>query len=168
MVETNRLILKPLTGDQLQKYLRNDHSLEKELGLEYIDRMISPELKEALEQTIIPGVAGPGRNYFFSTLWTLISRAENRMVGDLCFMGEPNEEGDIEIGYGIYESERGKGYMTEAVGGMIRWAGTQPTVEAIVASTDRDNPASAAILVRNGFDLSGEKGPLLHWRLKIR
>ncbi len=168
MIETNRLILRPLTGEQLLKYLRNDHSLENELGLKYTDRMISPELREALEQTIIPGVAGPGNNYHFSTLWTVILMAENRMVGDLCFMGEPNAEGEIEIGYGTYESERGKGYMTEAAGAMIRWAGTQPTVDVIVASTELDNPASSAVLLKNGFVRSGQTGTLLHWRLKIR
>jgi hypothetical protein len=28
------------------------------------------------------------------------------MVGDICFVGEPNTEGEVEIGYGTYENFR--------------------------------------------------------------
>ena len=105
MIETERLILKPLTYGQLKKYIRPDNSLETELKLNVTSRTISPELKEALEQTILPNVADTGKNYLFSTLWTVISKEENKMVGDLCFVGEPNTEGEVEIGYGTYEEE---------------------------------------------------------------
>ena len=52
MIETERLILKPLTYEQLKKYIRLDNSLETELNLDTKLRTISPELKEALEKTI--------------------------------------------------------------------------------------------------------------------
>jgi [ribosomal protein S5]-alanine N-acetyltransferase len=168
MTETERLFIIPLTGEQLHKYILSDHSLEEELGQKHSIRTVSPELKEALEQTIIPGVADPDRNYLFSTLWTVICKAENIMVGDLCFVGEPNPAGEVEIGYGTYETARNKGYMTEAVGGVIRWAEKQPLVKSIVASTDKDNPASASVLVKNGFIRNGDAGTLIHWRLQIR
>jgi len=94
-------------------------------------------------------------------------KAENRMVGDPCFVGEPNPAGEIEIGYGTYETCRKQGFMTEAVGGMIQWAKTQPGVKAIVAGTDRDNPASWAVLEKNGFAKSGETEALHQWRLNF-
>jgi ribosomal-protein-alanine N-acetyltransferase len=50
MIETERLIIKPLTYDQLVKYIKCDNSLEEELNLNETSRKISPELKEALEQ----------------------------------------------------------------------------------------------------------------------
>src|SRR5664279_6134277 len=111
MIETERLILKPLTYEQLIKYTRLDKSLETELNLNTTSRTISSELKEALEQTILPNVADPNKNYLFSTLWTVILKEENKMVGDLCFVGEPNENGEIEIGYGTYDEFKKKGYM---------------------------------------------------------
>ena len=58
MLETDRLILKPLTYSQLLKYVACDNSLEVELKLNENPRNISPELKEALEQTILPNVFG--------------------------------------------------------------------------------------------------------------
>ena len=63
MIETERLILKPLTYDQLVKYTKCDNSLEAELNLNETSRTISPELKEAFEQTILPNVADKSKNY---------------------------------------------------------------------------------------------------------
>jgi ribosomal-protein-alanine N-acetyltransferase len=103
MIETDRLVLRPLTYEQLIKYTKCDNSLEEELNLNESSRTISPELKEAFEQTILPNVADKSKNYLYSTLWTAISKAENKMVGDLCIYGEPNTDGEIEIGYGTYE-----------------------------------------------------------------
>src|SRR5882724_8582938 len=112
MIETERIILKPLTYEQLIKYIKCDNSLEAELNLNETSRTISSELKEAFEQTILPNVADKTKNYLYSTLWTAISKIDNKMVGDLCIVGEPNLEGEIEIGYGTYDEFQNKGFMT--------------------------------------------------------
>lgn len=165
MIESKRLILQPLTHDQLVKYIKNDDSLEAELKLNPTHKVISPELKEALEETILPNVADIGKNHLFSTLWTLILKAENRMIGDICFVGEPDENGEIEIGYGTYDEFRGKGYMTEAVACIIEWAKKQENVKSIFAQTAKDNPASFGILERNHFEKVGEVENVFNWRL---
>lgn len=167
MIETERLILKPLTYEQLIKYMRLDNSLETELNLNTTSRTISAELREALELTILPNVADSDKNYLFSTIWTLISKADNKMVGDLCFVGEPNANGEIEIGYGTYEEFRKRGFMTEAVSAMIKWAKNQQNIRTIVASTDKDNADSFSILLKNNFTKSGETATLFNWRLEI-
>jgi RimJ/RimL family protein N-acetyltransferase len=168
MVETERLLIRPLTYDQLLLYKKGDHSLERELGIEDSLFIISPELLEALDETILPNVANTNRNYLFSTLWTLISKDENKMVGDLCFLGEPDEEGQIEIGYGTYPSAQKKGYMTEAVAGIILWAKDQPHVRSVIASTAKDNEPSSAVLVKNHFLRIGETELMYKWRKKIK
>ena len=167
MIETERLILKPLTYEQLIKYTKCDNSLEEELKLCKTSRTISPELKEAFEQTILPNVADQSKNYLYSTLWTAISKAENKMIGDLCIVGEPNADGDIEIGYGTYEEFQNKGFMTEIVGGIIEWTKTQPAVKSVIASTEKSNAASFKVLEKNGFVKTGESETLLHWRIAI-
>jgi len=167
MIPTERLTILPLTYEQLEKYIRNDHSLEIELDLNTTSRVISEELKEALAQTILPNVADDSKNYLFSTLWTMILKTENKMVGDLCFMGEPNEKGEAEIGYGTYEEFQGKGYMTEAVRAMIEWAAEQEHVKTIVASTEKTNEASFTVLQKNGFQKYGEDDVMFHWKKEI-
>ncbi|MCL1932508.1 MAG: GNAT family N-acetyltransferase [Candidatus Azobacteroides sp.] len=167
MTETERLILVPLNYNQLVKYMKFDHSLEEELNLNKSSREISPDLKEALEQTILPNVADKSKNYLYSTLWIAISKTENKMVGALCITGEPNENEEIEIGYGTDEEFRNRGYMTEIVSGIIDWAKKQLIVKAIIASTDKDNPASVKVLEKTGFTKIGEIDALFNWKLKI-
>lgn len=167
MIETERLIIKPLTYSQLEKYILNNNSLEQELNLNETSRLISPELKEALERTILPNVADISKNYLYSTLWTLISKKDNKMVGDLCFVGAPNAGGEIEIGYGIYDINAGLGFMTEAVGGMISWAKKQTEIHAIIADTEKQNTASFRVLEKNGFVKTSETETLLKWKLRI-
>jgi len=168
MIETNRLILKPLTHQQLIKYIKLDNSLETELNLEKSKRVISPDLMEALERSILPRVADTSKNYLFSTLWTLISKEENTMVGDLCFMGEPNPDGEIEIGYGTYEQFRKRGFMTEAVGGMINWAKEQPNVKSIIASSLKNNTDSSSILKKNNFTIVEKTNELYNWQITLK
>lgn len=137
MLETERLIIKPLTYDQLIKYIKCDNSLEIELKLNKSSRVISDELKEALSHTILPNLANKSKNYLFYTLWTAISKADNQMVGDLCIIGEPNLEGEIEIGYGTYDEFQNKGFMTEIVNEIIEWSKAQKMVKSIIASTEK-------------------------------
>jgi [ribosomal protein S5]-alanine N-acetyltransferase len=115
MIKTERLVLLPLTYEQLKKYIKCDNSLEEELKLNKSLRTISPALKEAFEQTILPAVADKTKNYLYSTLWTAISKTENKMVGDICIVGETNAAGEIEIGYGTYPEFQRRGFITEIV-----------------------------------------------------
>ena len=167
MIDTKRLIIIPLTYEQLIKYVRCDNSLENELKLNPSSRKVSPELKEAFEQTILPNMGDKSKNYLYSTLWTAISKTDNTMVGDLCITGEPNIKGEIEIGYGVYDEFQNKGFMTEIVSGIIEWANLQSSVKSIIASTDKTNTASFRVLEKNGFIKIGETESLLNWRLEM-
>ena len=167
MIETERLIIKPLTYEQLLKYIQCDNSLEAELNLKASSRSISPELKEAFEQTILPSVADPHKNYLFCTLWTAISKSDNKMVGDLCIVGEPNSAGEIEIGYGTYNEFMNRGFMTEMVNEIIKWAKNQPEVKTVLASTEKTNIASFKVLEKNNFIKVSETETLFNWELII-
>ncbi|RXR16284.1 N-acetyltransferase [Flavobacterium amnicola] len=167
MISSERLSLIPLTASQLQKYVLNDGSLEVELQLEPTNRIISDDLKEALSTTIIPNVANENANYLFSTLWSVVSNAESKIVGDLCFFGAPKENGEIEIGYGTYEDFRGNGYMKDAVALLINWAKSQSKILTIIASTDKSNIASYSILEKNDFIKVSENDTLYNWKLTL-
>ncbi|NCB09993.1 MAG: N-acetyltransferase [Bacteroidia bacterium] len=90
------------------------------------------------------------------------------MAGDLCFSGVPDDNGEIELGYGIHEDFRNNGFMTEAVDGIIQWAKNQPSVKAIIASTEKENVASFTVLVKNNFVKTGETDTLYFWKYKIK
>lgn len=164
-IETERLYLYPLSYQQLKLYLQNDGSLEKELGLTWQRRLIHPDLKEALETTLLPSVADKENCHFF-TLWTMISKEMNCMVGDLCFKGAPCENGSVEIGYGIYPDFERRGMVTEAVQVLCQWALRQKYVRSVKAETDKENIASQKVLQKNGFVFMGDKDGMMLWQLK--
>ena len=166
-IETLRLIIIPLNYEQLIKYAKCDSSLEAELNLNKSSRTISNELKEALEQAIIPNVADQNKDYLYSTIWTAILKTENKMAGDICMYGEPDENDTVEIGYGTYDEFCNNGYMTEIVAGLVDWLKKQGRVERVRASTEKSNTASFRVLEKNGFIKIGEAGNLLTWELKV-
>ncbi|MDN3587991.1 GNAT family N-acetyltransferase [Pedobacter aquatilis] len=167
-LETDRLILHPLTHNQLLKYVRNNNSLEKELKLKPGKNIISEELEAAIRETILPNVIDSNKNYLYNTLWSIISKADEKLIGDLCFVGEPDANGEIEIGYGTYPEFRNNGYMTEAVSRLIQWAATQPEVKMITASTEIENVASYSILEKNNFIKIAEGEGMFTWKLNLK
>ena len=164
IIETERLLIKPLSHDELLLYVKLDNSLEKRLGLHPHPRLLPTELKEALEQQILPQVAGLGNNILFSTLWTIIDKQNKLMIGDLCFKGGPNTTGEVEIGYGTYTDFQRKGFMTEAIKALSHWALNQAEVQTILAETGKENISSHKTLSRNGFKVYKHVGNMIWWR----
>lgn len=167
MISSEKLILKPLNHQQLIKYIANDGSLERELKLNTTRIEITPSIKEALAETILPNIDDAGKNHLFSTFWAIILKSESRIIGDICFVGEPAEDGEVEFGYATHEDFRGKGYMTEAIACIIEWAKRQDNVKSIFAQTAKNNPASWRILAKNNFIKVADEEELLSWRLKF-
>lgn len=150
-VETKRLKLIPLSYEQVEKFIRLNNELELELGLNDSGRLIKNNLKHAIEKYTLKWLSGQPENHLFCTMWILVEKSQNIIVGDLSFKGAPNSYGGIEIGYGTQPLHQNKGYMTEAVAGMLNWAKEQKSVKFVLAETRKDNPASIKILKKNGF-----------------
>ncbi len=164
-VQTPRLHIIPLTKEQLANYSIPDFSLENSLHVNTIPRIVPEFLANVINNKILPSVTDTSKNYLYYTFWTIISKQENIMVADLCFKGEPNDNGEIEIGYGTYPAFEGKGFMTEAVGEMVRWAFAQANVQSVTAQTDPTNIASQKILEKNNFVEYGRTAENILWRI---
>lgn len=108
------------------------------------------EIAGLLSRTGLP--TGPGRIYGHRLV---VERESGLVVGGVGFFGPP-ADGRIEIGYGIVESRRRRGYATEAVTAMLACAFTQPEVQEVVATADLDNPASIRVLDRSGLTRRSE------------
>lgn len=77
-------------------------------------------------------------------------RVDGLAIGGAGFKHPPDLLGVAEIGYGVVPSMRGRGVATEAVRGLIAFAG-QHHVRALTAEADRTNRASHQVLRRCGF-----------------
>jgi len=110
----------------------------------------------------------------WETNWKVILREENRSIAGIMIKGAPNDRGEVIIGYGTNEAYQNKGYMTEAIKGLIKWIFENPKALSIVADTDKNNVASHKVLEKNGFlkynetvvtYKNGEVEELVWWKL---
>ena len=165
MVETARLKIIPLTYPQLIKYLKADNKLEAELGLANTGRIISDDVKEMVETFTLPKMKGVNKHtYLFYTFWIVIDKSSNTIVAELGFKGAPDRLGIVEIGYGTMPVNRSKGYMTEAVGGLIGWAFFRDDIKCVLAETDETNAASIRVVEKNGFEQFDKRKNMMWWR----
>ena len=164
VLETARLAIFPLSKGEMNLYMQPGNALENYFGLHPGNREITPELTDALHHSIIPAVQNGDPLLEFVTLWTMICRQDNIMVGDLCFKGRPGPKKEIEIGYGTYPDFRGKGYMTEAIVAITDWALTRPDVQLILAETKEENIASQQILKKAAFQPYKQERGMIFWK----
>jgi len=164
-LETSRLFLIPLDYDQLSIYTQLDGSLEFSFGLKSGSRSIDQELEVTIQKFIIPYILQFPEHILYATLWILILKREQVIIGDIGFKGAPSSKGLLEIGYATYPEFRNLGFMTEALGAMSNWAFAQENVEIILAETDKDNLASQLTLKKNKFELFAETDCMYWWRL---
>ena len=130
---------------------------------EEMERIIEMEPDEILKtayQEMLQGCLDQPEQWVWYAIWIIEDR-EGKCVGDLSFKGL-NPNGSAEIGYGISEEFRNRGFATEAVDAAVKWAMEQPGIKYIEAETDPDNIASQRVLAKCGFvpnGVIGEEGP---------
>lgn len=98
----------------------------------------------------------PDANGF--AMWYFISteNGERRIIGNGGCKGKP-QNGAVEIGYSFFPEFQGRGYATEAVGGLLSWIfGEHPDVTSVIGETLPELTGSIRVLEKNGFVLAGE------------
>jgi RimJ/RimL family protein N-acetyltransferase len=85
------------------------------------------------------------------------------MVGHAGFHGPPGinavkEPDAVEVGYTVFPEYRSRGFATEAVSTLLRWASGKHGIRHFVASVAPDNTHSLALVKRLGFTETGR-----HW-----
>ena len=81
----------------------------------------------------------------------IVERSSQTVVGSINLKGPPTAAGDVEIGWGLIEDVRGRGYATEASAAVIQWARQQPGVSSISATIPDDNHPSQRLAKRLGL-----------------
>ncbi|MFG3602158.1 GNAT family N-acetyltransferase [Micromonospora chersina] len=84
----------------------------------------------------------------------IIERETGLTVGGIGLKWPPTD-GAIEFGYGIVESRRCRGYVTEAVRALVAYARTLPGVAEVFATVDPANVPSVRVLEKAGLRRDG-------------
>ena len=67
-----------------------------------------------------------------------------------------DEQGSIEIGYAIVESQRNRGYATAAIEALVKEARAAAEVRRILAHAPLERPQSGRVLEKAGFSIVRE------------
>jgi len=169
-LETARLTLVPSDPRQLialfdqpdQPVQVNGFRLADELRTFYSGAraQVSPRWLSGLRTAAGPD---PWQHGFF-----LVERSRAEVIGTAGFKGPPDDEGVVEIAYGVMPSVEGRGYATEAAEALVRFAAADDRVRLIRAHTLPELNASTRVLRKCGFVHIGqvvdsEDGPVWRW-----
>ena len=142
MIITDRMKVYPISIKKMKEIVK----IEK-------NEILKIAYKEMLD-----GCLNYSENYIWYTLWFMeLKDLENEIIGTLSFKGI-DDKGIVEIGYGINEGYENKGYMTEAVRAIVKWASEQPNVKQIEAEAEENNYASIRVLEKCNFVPNGKMG----------
>lgn len=103
--------------------------------------------------------------------WLIL--VDQQVCGLCSYKAAPREAREIEIGYGISSSRRGRGIARAAIGQMIERSRQDTRIHALTAQTEATNAASQRVLARHGFIVAGharqpDGSTLRVWRLALR
>lgn len=145
--------LLPATVQQLQALAKDSAEFEALTGIQVEPGSLTfgaaPLLFVAQQLQNHPNEAG-----WWTWLPVLVS--ENKLIGTFGFKGLPNAEGEVEIGYELAPSYRGRGLATQMAAALARHAFLQTGVRSVLAHTLAENNASVAVLRKIGMVFQGE------------
>jgi ribosomal-protein-alanine N-acetyltransferase len=83
--------------------------------------------------------------------WVITLKEDNNLIGSICLWNFDLENKIIEIGYEMLSEYQGKGYMTEALKEVIKYAFEKINSSVITAFPSSDNINSVSILKKLNF-----------------
>lgn len=143
-LETERLEITPCTAESLQLLQKQQYDNGPE---------IEHHLQELLEDPSL----------FTWGSWLIIRKSDGQIIGDAGFKGKPDNQKQVEIGYGLLERYWNRGYATEAMNALIEWALANEEVEKVIAETARGNQASIRVLEKIKMKRTKEIDSLMYW-----
>ena len=169
---TTRLVLVAATVDHLRAELASPEQLGILLGSEVPQGWPPGEYDEGAQRYFLERLSQGGADVVGWYGWYVLVRRGSHEAGPLIaaggFLGPPHETGEVEIGYSVHQAWQGKGYATELVGGLVKYAFEDTRVQRIVAHTTRQNLASCRVLERLGFCDSGFRSEPLTIQYQLR
>ena len=167
-LETAALDLTPFSPRHLLALIESEERFEDCFGLPaaeglrgfLVSHEVSPAWLEQLRKSVAedPWVHG----------FAIVHREERLVVGSVGFKGPPDDQGTVEIAYGIVPTFQGRGYATEAAEACIAFAFADDRVRLVRAHTLAARGASTRVLEKCRFLRTGEvedpeDGPVWRW-----
>jgi len=164
-LESERLLLKPLSFEELQ-YINNNEINNMETLIEL--GSVLDSVKVAISKKIIKMQNLNEDFHEWYTYWLIINKEELKGVGFIGFKGLPDANGYSEVGYSISSNYRKKGFMTEALETLINWAYGFQYSKGITAKVLKTNIGSIKVLTNCNFKLVSSTKQEHNYAIKFR
>lgn len=86
--------------------------------------------------------------------WAMLAnggeRQPPRCVGIAALIGRPDEDGDVELAFGVAPEFKGRGFSGEAVRALAHWA-IEQGAKRIIVHCDAEDAGAAHVLIGSGF-----------------
>jgi ribosomal-protein-alanine N-acetyltransferase len=129
-------------------------------------RLMTENLERAIHLKIEKMRNVEEADHLWYTYWLIQIKNDGFGAGMVGFKGVPNEQGEVEIGYGMDPHYRNRGFMTEAVSALITWAFRHAECRSVIApKTERANLASIRVLEKVGMEVYDATETTLSWRV---
>lgn len=162
LLETDRLLLKTIDVNLLDAASKRDHQAIIDLGYKTNGEWPNSDFFEAIPYFREILMKNKGTKGFDS--WIILKKDNFEIVGGIGFLGDPDTDAMVEIGFATNKSHRRKGYCFEAAQKLINWALSQENVSCITARCEHGNIGSQHILEKLGFKLGAKEKDFIHWR----
>jgi RimJ/RimL family protein N-acetyltransferase len=162
-IETKRLQLIPFTLE-LKKAALNDRArLVEMLGVFVPEHWPQPDFAEALPFFIEQMEKAPSEPAWD---WIAIHKEDQAVIGGIGFMGAPDKDGIVEMGYDVVPEYRKQGYATEMARSLITWAFQEAGIKVVTASCLDDNIGSIKVLENVGMRRLEPEDNMLKWEIR--
>lgn len=94
--------------------------------------------------------------------WQIRERASGMLIGGTGFKGAQDDDGVVEIGYGLAPAGRGRGLATEAVLALVAHALARG-VKTVRAEVETGHTSSERVLMRAGFTAGDSDADVTWW-----
>lgn len=161
------LLIFPLKKDELKLLLDDSDAFSKYINLCYDGEDVKSDIMQFVLKYKYNELCKDETNLAFNSMWTICSLSKRAIVGLIDFKAMTNENGEVEIGYGIGEKHRNEGYATLAVELLCNYA-KEHNIKTILADTEKTNIASQKVLEKNFFDKTGEDENLCYYKKELK
>jgi RimJ/RimL family protein N-acetyltransferase len=155
-IETARLVLRPISREEAEHIAAG--SRDGRLWSEGYPRGDDQDVAR-----MFLGMAPPADPLFGPLQVVLLG--SGTVIGGIGFMGPPDADGTVEIGYGVAPEAEGRGYTTEAVLALLHWAFTVGGCRRVIATTALDNHGSQRVLDKASLTLTRSDETLHHYEI---
>jgi [ribosomal protein S5]-alanine N-acetyltransferase len=170
MLETTDLLLIPYSPQQLLALINEPHRFEEIGGFPAADGLRSFIISDDVSPVFLELLRGAREADPWIYGFAIVLREKRCIIGNAAFKGPPDDEGVVEVGYGIVPQFQGRGYASAATQALLEFATADQSVRIVRAHTLPERSASTRVLEKCGFEFIGEvvdpeDGPVWRWEL---